>query len=50
MLAWKDIVTFADQGNSLPDRLVRKTDQEWRAQLTDEQYQVTRQHGTEAAF
>ncbi len=50
MLAWKDIVTFADQGNSPPDRLVRKTDQEWRAQLTDEQYQVTRQHGTEAAF
>lgn len=29
---------------------VRKTDAEWRAQLDDEQYQVTRRHGTERAF
>jgi peptide-methionine (R)-S-oxide reductase len=27
-----------------------KTDQEWREQLTPEQYQVTRRHGTERAF
>jgi peptide methionine sulfoxide reductase msrA/msrB len=50
MLTWENILTFADQGNPTPDRTVRKTDQEWRAQLTDEQYRVTRQHGTEAAF
>ena len=31
------------------DKIV-KTDEEWRRQLTAEQYQVARQHGTERAF
>jgi peptide-methionine (R)-S-oxide reductase len=29
---------------------IAKTDAEWRAQLTPEEYRVTRKHGTERAF
>ena len=29
---------------------IRKSDDEWRAQLTPEQYRIARKHGTEPAF
>jgi len=31
-------------------RKIKKTEAEWKAMLDDEQYRVTRQHGTERAF
>ena len=33
-----------------PATKISKTDAEWRQQLTDMQYKITRQHGTEPAF
>lgn len=50
MLDWKQVLHLSQKGNLPPDRVVSKTDQEWRAQLSPEQYQITRQHGTERAF
>ncbi len=39
----------AKQASDGPEKVV-KTDTEWRAILTPEQYRITRQQGTEAAF
>lgn len=50
MLNWNDIIKFASNGNPTPDRRVEKTDAEWRALLTPEQFRITRAKGTERSF
>jgi len=47
MLTWKDVIHFAVSGNPKPDTRVEKSDEEWRNQLTEEQYRITRLKGTE---
>lgn len=50
MLNWNRVVELSRTGNLQPDRVVQKTSEEWHAQLTDEQFRVTRQQGTEYPF
>lgn len=47
---WSDVVKYANNGNPNPDRREEKTEDEWEVELSPEQFRVTRQKGTEAAF
>jgi peptide-methionine (R)-S-oxide reductase len=49
-LKWKNVVEWARSGNPEPARRLEKPDEDWRAELTEEQYYVTRRKGTERAF
>ena len=50
MQDWNDVMARATNGNPEPERRVSKTDAQWREQLSEEEYRVTRQAGTERAF
>ena len=50
VLGWNQVLELARRGNVAPPRRVEKTDAEWRAALTEEQYYVARRKFTERAF
>ncbi len=49
MLNWNDVIRYANHGNPKPDKRVVKTNEAWKTQLDDHQYQITRLSGTERA-
>lgn len=50
MLNWNDVIKFTNHGNPKPDRRVEKSEEEWRAQLSENAFYVTRKKGTEPSF
>ncbi len=46
---WNDVIHYATNGNLTPPKRVEKTKEEWKSILTEEEFYVTRQKGTERA-
>ena len=49
MINWNDVISFTKNGSPEPEKRVEKTEEEWKAILTPEQFRITRLKGTEAA-
>lgn len=51
MINWQTIIEISKSNNNLdPDQRITKTDAQWRDQLSEAQYRIARQHGTERSF
>lgn len=48
MINWNDVIRFVNRGSLSPERRVEKTEKEWKAILTPEQFRITRKKGTES--
>lgn len=46
-ITWQTIEAYLKKDNPAPPNRVEKPDEEWKSILSEEEYYVTRQHGTE---
>jgi methionine-R-sulfoxide reductase len=49
-MKWIDVLQFASKGNPEPPIRVVKSDEDWKALLTSEEFHITRKKGTERAW
>jgi peptide-methionine (R)-S-oxide reductase len=49
-MKWIDVLQFAKQGSPAPDKRVDKSAEEWRRELSEVEFHIMRQKGTERAF
>lgn len=47
IMNWSKVISYANNGVPAPDQIIEKTDREWKVLLTDSQYNITRNKGTE---
>lgn len=47
MITWSNILQLASEGNRKAPQRIEKSEEEWRSLLTEEEFYVTRKHGTE---
>ncbi|HMJ70977.1 MAG TPA: peptide-methionine (R)-S-oxide reductase MsrB [Cyclobacteriaceae bacterium] len=50
MLKWADVLQFATKGNPKPPLRVEKSEDDWKNELTSDEFYVIRKKGTERAF
>jgi len=48
-MVWADVINYSNVGSPTADKQVEKTEEEWKSILTEEQFRITRQKGTESA-
>ena len=46
---WNGVIKYAKNGSPAPEKRVEKTDEEWKAILTPDQFRIIRLKGTERA-
>lgn len=49
-MVWKDVLNYAAHGSPEPPRRVEKSEEQWKTELTREEFEVLRRKGTERAW